>query len=119
MARSPPYIFMRIDGKVVLITGASEGVGAAMAAEFAASGARLALNARSEERLRSSAPSGALLVAGDVTVDDDRRSIIDRTIAHYGGIDILINNAGAGYYQPTCEMPMEEVRLLMDLNFFA
>jgi short-subunit dehydrogenase len=114
---------MRIDGKVVLITGASEGIGAACAAEFAASGAKLALNARNKEKLSAAAPKGSLLeplfVTGDVTVDADRRSMIDRTIEHYGAIDILINNAGAGFYQPSWEMPLDEVRLLMDLNFFA
>lgn len=110
---------MRIDGKVVLITGASEGIGAACASEFAASGARLALNGRSEERLRASAPAGAFLAAGDVTLDEDRRSVVERTLAHYGSIDILINNAGAGFYQPSWEMPMDEVRHLMELNFFA
>jgi dehydrogenase/reductase SDR family protein 7B len=110
---------MRIDGKVVLITGASEGVGAACATEFAASGAKLALNSRNREKLAAAAPNGALLVPGDVTVDADRRDIIERTWAHYGAIDILINNAGAGFYQPSWEMPMDEVRHLMDLNFFA
>jgi len=110
---------MRIDGKVVLITGASEGIGAACAAEFAASGAKLALNARNPEKLRAAAPKDALLVPGDLTVDADRRSIVENTLAHYGAIDILINNAGIGYYQPSWEMPMEETRYLMELNFFA
>ena len=114
-----PIPLMRIDGKVVLITGASEGIGAACAAEFAASGAKLALNARNPEKLRASAPKDALLVPGDLTVDADRRSVVERTLAHYGAIDILINNAGAGYYQPSWEMPMEDVRYLMELNFFA
>ena len=110
---------MRIDGKVVLITGASEGIGAACASEFAASGARLALNARNSDKLRDASPKGALLVPGDLTVDVDRRSVVERTLAHYGAIDILINNAGIGYYQPSWEMPMDEVRYLMELNFFA
>src|SRR5258708_14367865 len=122
MARRPrPARFrvMRIDGKVVLITGASEGVGAACAAEFAASGAKLALNSRNREKLSAAAPKDAFLAPGDVTVDIDRHAVIERTVAHYGAIDILINNAGAGYYQPSWEMPMDEVRYLMDLNFFA
>jgi len=110
---------MRIDGKVVLITGASEGIGAACAAEFAASGAKLALNSRNLEKLRASAPKDALLVPGDLTLDADRRSVVERTLTHYGVIDILINNAGAGYYQPSWEMPMEDARYLMELNFFA
>lgn len=110
---------MRIDGKVVLITGASEGIGAACAAEFAASGAKLALNARNLEKLQASAPKDALMVPGDLTNDADRRSVVERTLAHYGEIDILINNAGVGYYQASWEMPMDEVRYLMEVNFFA
>src|SRR5204862_5288220 len=97
-ARLPPLLplpTMRIDGKVVLITGASEGVGAACAAEFAASGAKLALNARNREKLSAAAPKDALLVTGDVTSNSDRREMIERTVSHYGAIDILINNAGA------------------------
>jgi len=117
--REAAHRLMRIDGKVVLITGASEGIGAACAAEFAASGARLALTARNEDKLRRSAPRDSFLVTGDLTSDTDRRTIIDRTLAHYGAIDILINNAGAGFYQPSWEMPLDEVRRLMDLNFFA
>ena len=110
---------MRIEGKVVLITGASEGIGAACAAEFAASGAKVAVNSRGMEKLRAAAPKDALVVPGDITVEADRRSVVERTLAHYGAIDILINNAGAGYYQPSWEMPMEDVRFLMELNFFA
>lgn len=110
---------MRIDGKVVLITGASQGIGAACAAEFARAGGKLSLTARSEERLRQVAPSGALVTAGDVTSDADRRQIVDRTLERFGAIDILINNAGAGLYQPSWKVPMDEVRWLMELNFFA
>src|SRR5471030_1946636 len=58
---------MRIDGKVVLITGASEGIGAACAAEFARAGAKLSLTARSEEGLRRVGGAGALIVPGDLT----------------------------------------------------
>jgi short-subunit dehydrogenase len=110
---------MRIDGKVVLITGASEGIGAACAAEFAASGAKLALTSRHEEKLRRAAPKNAFVIAGDVTLETGRQRIVEGALAHYGAIDILINNAGGGYYQPSWEMPMEEARRLMELNFFA
>src|SRR5215831_19430056 len=83
---------MRIDGKVVLITGASEGIGAACAAEFAQAGARLALTARSEEGLRRAGGGKALIVPGDLTSEEARRTIVGRTLEHYGQIDILINN---------------------------
>src|SRR4030095_15662942 len=101
MARSPPIPAMRIDGKVVLITGASEGIGAACAAEFAASGAKLALNARNTDKLSAAAPKAAWLVPAAPPIEAARRSVVERTVAHYGVIDILINNAGVGYYQPS------------------
>jgi short-subunit dehydrogenase len=110
---------MRIEGKVVLITGASQGIGAACAAEFALAGAQLSLTARSEERLRQVAPSGALVTTGDLTSDADRRQIVERTLARFGTIDMLINNAGAGLYLPSWKVSMDEVRWLMELNFFA
>lgn len=110
---------MRIDGKVVLITGASEGIGAACAAEFAASGAKLSLTARNAEKLRAVAPAGAFTVTGDLTNEAGRREIVGRTLDRYGAIDILINNAGAGTYEPSWEMPLEDARYLMELNFFA
>ncbi|HUI81349.1 MAG TPA: SDR family NAD(P)-dependent oxidoreductase [Bryobacteraceae bacterium] len=110
---------MRIDGKVVLITGASQGIGAACAAEFARAGARVSLTARSEEGLSKVAPEGSLITAGDLTEDRTRRAIIERTLDYFGAIDILINNAGAGLYSPSWSVPLEEVRWLFDLNLFA
>jgi short-subunit dehydrogenase len=109
---------MRIEGKVALITGASEGIGAACAAEFARSGARLSLAARSEEGLRRAAPD-ALIVPGDLTSDETRRRVVERTLERYGAIDILVNNAGAGLYLPSWSAPMEEARRVVELNFFA
>jgi short-subunit dehydrogenase len=111
---------MRIDGKVVLITGASQGIGAACVAEFARAGARLSLTARSEEGLRNAAPpQDALLTAGDLTNPEARQAIVSRTLERFGAIDILINNAGAGLYRPSWSAPMEDVRWLIELNFFA
>jgi len=110
---------MRIDGKVVLITGASEGVGAACAAEFQSAGAKLALTARSEEGLRRVAVPGALIVPGNLTSDADRQRVVQRTLEAYGQIDILINNAGVGIYCPSWNTPMEEARYLMEVNFFG
>lgn len=110
---------MRIDGKVVLITGASEGIGAACAAEFARSGAKLSLTARSEAGLKRVAGPDGLVTAGDITSDETRRRVVDRTIERYGAIDILVNNAGVGTYVPSWSVPMEQARSLMELNFFA
>ena len=109
---------MRIDGKVVLITGASEGIGAACAAEFARRGAQLSLTARSQEGLLRAGPA-ALITPGDLTSEDTRRRVVARTLERFGAIDILINNAVVGTYLPSWNMPMEEARRLMELNFFA
>src|SRR5690348_3157752 len=114
---------MRLDGKVVIITGASEGIGAACAAEFARAGARLSLTARSEQGLRAAAaksgPEAALVTTGDITNEETRQAVVARTLERFGGIDLLINNAGAGLYLPSWNAPMEETRRLMELNFFA
>ncbi len=109
---------MRLDGKVVLITGASEGIGAACAAEFARCGARLSLTARSEEGLRRASP-GALITPGDLTSEDTRRAAVERTLEQFGAIDVLVNNAGVGSYLPSWSAPLEEARRLMELNYFA
>jgi short-subunit dehydrogenase len=110
---------MRLDGKVVLITGASEGIGAACAADFAAAGARLSLTARSAEGLARAGGTGALITAGDLTFAETRRRVVDRTLERFGAIDLLLNNAGVGLYGHSWSVPMEDVRQIMELNFFA
>jgi short-subunit dehydrogenase len=110
---------MRIAGKVALITGASEGIGAACAAAFGKRGARLSLTARSEPRLRAAGGAEALVTAGDITLADTRQAAVERTLARFGAIDILINCAGMGLYAPAWNTPAEDARRLFDLNFFA
>jgi len=110
---------MRIDGKVALITGASAGIGAACAAEFARAGAKLSLCARSEEGLRRAGGEHSLITAGDITEESVRERAVERTLARFGAIDILINNAGSGMYIPSWQAPEAEVRRMLELNFFA
>jgi short-subunit dehydrogenase len=110
---------MRIDGKVVLITGASEGIGAACAAEFARCGAKLSLTARNEEGLIRAGGRDALVTPGDITDAGIRRRVVERTLERFGVIDILINNAGVGLYSPTWRAPVEETRRLWEVNYFA
>ncbi|MEO7653771.1 MAG: SDR family NAD(P)-dependent oxidoreductase [Bryobacteraceae bacterium] len=110
---------MQLRGKVVLITGASEGIGAACAAVFHKRGARVALVARSADKLQSAAPAGSLAIAGDITDVATRSTIVDRTVAQFGAIDVLVNNAGIGLYAPTCSAPLDDVRAMFELNWFA
>ncbi len=108
-----------LNGKVVLITGASEGIGAQLAAALRKRGALLALNARNEIKLNAVAGPADLAVPGDITSDSVRPALIDRTVARFGRIDVLINNAGRGSYYSVSVTPIEEARALFELNFFA
>jgi short-subunit dehydrogenase len=111
---------MKIAGSVIIVTGASDGIGAELARVLAGRGAKLVLNARNETRLREVVPSAdALIVAGDITDGGTRQRIVDGAIARFGRIDAVINNAGAGLYSPAWKAPMADVRRLMELNFFA
>ena len=110
---------MTIDGKVVLITGASQGIGAACAREFRRRGARLSLTARSEDKLKEVADPDAVVTAGDLTNVAVRSRVVERTIERFGRIDILVNNAGAGLYAPAWKAPLDETRSMFELNFFA
>lgn len=110
---------MRVDGKVVLITGASEGIGAACAAEFARAGAKLSLTARNEAGLVRVGGSDALVTPADITDEASRRRVVERTLERFGSIDILINNAGVGMYAPSWRAPLDQARRMWEVNYFA
>ena len=110
---------MRIDGRTVLITGASEGIGAACAREFLRRGARISLTARSESRLKEAGGADALVTPGDLTDPDVRQRVVSRTLERFGAIDILINNAGIGLYSPSWKAPFDETHAMFELNLFA
>ena len=110
---------MQPEGKVVIITGASEGIGAQLALLLRGKGARLVLAARNQAKLQAIAGTGDLVAAGDLTLETVRTSLIARTLERFGRIDALINNAGRGSYYSLAESPLEEARSLFELNFFA
>ena len=86
--------------KVIIITGASSGIGLASARLFGSMGAKVVMAARSLEKLESEAPSvsadaeNVLCVKTDVTLEEDCRNLIEKTVERFGRIDILVNNAG-------------------------
>jgi ribitol 2-dehydrogenase len=106
-------------GKVVLITGASSGIGSATARALAALGCKLALAARSADRLRALAGEfdpAALAVPTDLTVGADVSDMVARTIEHFGRIDVLFANAGIYIPGQVSEGDPDAWARLMDVN---
>src|ERR1700688_1558911 len=106
-----------LEGKIVIVTGASQGIGSRLAATLRSRGARLVLTARNETGLRAAAGSGDLIIAGDLTNGATRVSIVDQAIARFGRIDVVINNAGRGSYHAPSTSPLEDARGMFELNF--
>ena len=112
----------RLDGTVALVTGASSGIGEATAAELAGRGAAVALVARRAERLEKLAGEiragggTALVLAGDVTVEQQAREVVERTVTELGRLDTLINNAGVMLLGPAVGAPMEEWQRMVEVN---
>ena len=86
--------------KVIVITGASSGIGAELAHQAGRAGAKLVLAARDEDRLLDIAEKypGSLAVQTNVTVEAACKNLIERTIEHFGRIDVLVNNAGLSMF---------------------
>ena len=112
-----------LQGKVALVTGASQGLGRALALAYAKEGASLVVNSRSEEGIRPVAGEveglGAevLAVAADVSRGEDARRLVDEAVGRFGGIDVLVNNAGLlGPRVVIEEYPEEEWRRVINAN---
>ena len=112
----------KLTGKTAVITGASRGLGKAMALALAAEGARIALVARDRERLDAvaaeirAANGQAIAIRADVTSEDQVRRIEREIAAQFGKVDILINNAGVIVRKPIVEFTLEEWRRVMDTS---
>jgi len=111
-----------LDGKVVIVTGASSGIGAALAQAFSQRGSRVTLTARRVKRLEEVARKcrGEVLVIGaDLAHDADRGKVVQQTLDRWGRIDILVNNAGAGMYGPFLSTTEGDWRQIFEVNLFA
>lgn len=105
--------------KVIVITGASSGIGAALADLLAARGASLVLVARRDHALREVAArcgERALPIAADVGLRDDVRRVVRDALAHFGRIDVWVNNAGQGITRPPSQLTDEDVDEMVRAN---
>ncbi len=114
-----------IEGKVTLVTGASTGIGLAIARSLARMGAHVGLCARDQTRLAAIASeferegSKAVAVAADISQASGVVSVVSRTQEAFGPIEILVNNAGIGYFAPVQEASEEKWNAVLDTNLKA
>src|SRR5579875_932569 len=118
---------LQLANQVVFIAGSSRGIGRAIAATLLAEGARIVLTGRDEASLRATQAELAtpethariLAVRGDFTHPETIARALERTVQHFGRLDHLIANLGAGSGKPGWDQPEEEWQRFFELNFFA
>ncbi len=103
----------RLDGRVALVTGASRGIGAAVARSLAAEGVRLGLASRSGDDLGI---AGAVARPCDVRDPASLEAMVAATVDRFGGLDILVVNAGVGAYGPFLDLPADQLEEMIDVN---
>ena len=102
-----------LQDRVALITGASRGIGAATGRALAAAGARVALASRSGD---GAGVPGAFAQACDVRDPASLEAMVAATVDHFGGLDILVVNAGVGAYGPFLDLPVEDIEEMINVN---
>lgn len=108
--------------KVVIITGASSGIGKALAKKYAREGWSLVLAARREEliqELKNELPTDVLAVKTDVTLESDCKNLVEKAIGKFGKIDVLINNAGISMRALFNETEMKVMHQVMNVNYWG
>lgn len=114
-----------VDNKVVLITGAASGIGYEISSDFAQAGAKIVLSDIDEQAVQKAAETlkaqglDCIGIKCDVTNEEDIKNVIEQTVAHYGSLDVLINNAGMQYISPLEEFPTEKYELLIRIMLIA
>lgn len=110
---------MNIIDKIVVITGASKGIGKSTALLMSEKGAKLAVSARNKKLLKEleqQISTEIITFAGDMSNEQDINAFIEKTISHYGKLDILINNAGMGIFKPVIDLTTDEWDEMFNLN---
>ena len=111
-------------GKVALVTGGSRGIGLAVARAFVERGAQVAITATSEATLQAgttalqkvSGAAAVLPILADVRRHEQVARAVDTAAGHFGGLDVLVNNAGVGVFGPVADMTVEEWHRVIDTN---
>lgn len=117
---------MNLNNKIVIVTGASSGIGRSLATEFAKRGANLVLGARQfvtlceiTQSLEQQYPIKAIAVQCDVTIEEDCEHLIKQTLTTFGKIDVLINNAGISMRALFNDAGIDVLKSVMDVNFWG
>lgn len=113
---------MDFKDKVVIVTGASSGIGEALARRFSALGAHVVGGARNLDKLEkviAGLPAAGVAVQCDVAKEEDCRRLVDRTVEMFGRIDVLVNNAGISMRALFDDVDLDVLRRLMDTNFWG
>src|SRR3990170_2403766 len=119
-----------LSGQVAVVTGASRGIGRAIAVEFARAGADVVVTARTSEAVPSKLPGTveetarqvealgrrALAISADVTNEEQVQAMASRTLEEFGQVDILVNNAGISFPAPFHQTPLKRWDLVMNVN---
>ena len=116
-----PLALFRLDGQVAIVTGASAGLGDRFARVLHAAGATVVVAARRRERLESlvAAMPGSLAVAVDLSLAADRERLVAETLDRFGGVHVLVNNAGIGHKVAVEDEDLDTFRAAMELNVTA
>lgn len=111
--------------KVVIVTGGSSGIGKGCAEVFGKAGAKIVITGRNQERLEEAKAEleakgiEVLAIVSDVRREEDNHQMVEQTLAHFGKIDILINNAGISMRALFEDVPLDVIRQVMDINFWG
>ena len=116
---------MDIKNKVVIVTGASAGIGKAVSEALSEGGANVVLVARREDRLHmlveqmAAQPGNRLVIAGDIRSEEFAPQVVERTLAEFGRLDVLVNNAGLGHRSLLVDIPPEDMRTIIETNLLG
>ena len=116
---------MDIKNKVIIVTGASAGIGKAVSEALSEAGANVVLVARREDRLHMLAeelaalPGKRLVMAGDIRCETFAPHVVEQSLIEFGRLDVLVNNAGLGHRSLLVDMPPEDMRTIIETNLLG